>query len=144
MFNDSFLRYIQDVLRAGKVEAAQSTIEALVARTLRDLNQVDDPRHRPRRVATLKGDGRLAEVLARAVWARGHADRGPRAAARCAPVPGRDVRGRGGGRGSAEPGRAVRRRPVLPPGARPPDPGPDGARRRLPDDRVQAAVAVDP
>jgi DNA helicase IV len=68
--NDSFLRYIRDVLPAlGEIEAAQSTIEALVAKTLAARN----PRWRIRgadhpEVATLKGDARLAEVLARAVW----------------------------------------------------------------------------
>jgi DNA helicase IV len=69
--NDSFLRYIQDVLPAlGEIEAAQSTIEALVARTLRDLNPKWTIRGSDRAdVATLKGDGRLAAVLERAVWA---------------------------------------------------------------------------
>jgi AAA domain len=68
--NASFLRYIRDVLPAlGEIDATQSTIEELVAKTLRGLNpkwQVrgeDDPD-----VATLKGDARLAEVLRRAVW----------------------------------------------------------------------------
>ena len=69
--NDSFLRYIQDVLPAlGEIEAAQSTIEALVARTLRELNPKWTIRGADRAdVATLKGDGRLAAVLERAVWA---------------------------------------------------------------------------
>ncbi len=69
--NESFLRYIRDVLPAlGEVEAGQTTIESLVAKTLAALNPRwtvrghDDPA-----VATLKGDARLAEVLARAVWA---------------------------------------------------------------------------
>jgi len=68
--NDSFLRYIQDVLPAlGEIEAAQSTIEALVARTLTERNA----RWRIRGtdtadVATLKGDARLAAVLNTAVW----------------------------------------------------------------------------
>lgn len=68
--NASFLRYIGDVLPAlGEIDAQQATIEQLVAKTLGGLNQRyaitghDDPR-----VATLKGDARLAEVLHRAVW----------------------------------------------------------------------------
>ncbi|MGI8645705.1 MAG: HelD family protein [Nocardioides sp.] len=68
--NDSFLRYIQDVLPAlGEIEAAQSTIEALVAKTLAQRNPRWTIRGTDRSdVATLKGDPRLAEVLARAVW----------------------------------------------------------------------------
>jgi DNA helicase IV len=69
--NDSFLRYIGEVLPAlGEIEAGQTTIEALVARTLTGLDArwsirgTDAPD-----VATLKGDPRLAEVLRRAVWA---------------------------------------------------------------------------
>ena len=69
--NESFLRYIRDVLPAlGEVEAGQTTIEALVGKSLAALNARwtirghDDPG-----VATLKGDARLAQVLARAVWA---------------------------------------------------------------------------
>ncbi len=68
--NASFLRYIRDVLPAlGEVEATQSTIGELVERTLRGLN----PKwviaaEEPAPVATLKGDARMAEVLARALW----------------------------------------------------------------------------
>ena len=94
-------------------------------------------------VATLKGDGRLAAVLARAVWAHvGTPTEGLVRAARRAPVPGRGVRGRGGRRGAARPRGAVRRRPRdAAPGARPPDPGADGARRRLPRRPGAGAVA---
>ncbi|WP_180937016.1 HelD family protein [Nocardioides ungokensis] len=69
--NASFLRYIRDVLPAlGEIDATQSTIEELVARTLRE----QDPRWEVRgedtaAVATLKGDARMAEVLRRALWA---------------------------------------------------------------------------
>ena len=69
--NASFLRYIRDVLPAlGEIDATQSTIEELVARTLRE----QDPRWAVRgedtaAVATLKGDARMAEVLRRALWA---------------------------------------------------------------------------
>ncbi|MCW2814750.1 MAG: Superfamily and helicase-like protein, partial [Nocardioides sp.] len=54
----------------GEIDATQSTIEELVARTLRGVN----PRWTVRgedsaAVATLKGDPRLAEVLHRALWA---------------------------------------------------------------------------
>ncbi len=68
--NASFLRYIRDVLPAlGEIDATQSTIGELVARTLREQN----PRWEIRgedtaAVATLKGDARLAEVLRRALW----------------------------------------------------------------------------
>lgn len=61
--NKSFLRYIRDVLPAlGEIHARQATIEELVGV------------HAPVRaqdtaaVATLKGDGRMADVLRRAVW----------------------------------------------------------------------------
>lgn len=68
--NASFLRYIRDVLPAlGEIDATQSTIEELVARSLREQN----PRWQIRgedsaAVATLKGDARMAEVLRRALW----------------------------------------------------------------------------
>jgi len=68
--NDSFLRYIQDVLPAlGEIQVSQSTIETLVAETLAERNA----RWRIRGgddadVATLKGDPRLATVLHRAIW----------------------------------------------------------------------------
>jgi hypothetical protein len=67
--NASFLRYIRDVLPAlGEIDATQSTIEELVTAgaTTGKPSQVrgeDDAR-----VATLKGDARLAEVLRRALW----------------------------------------------------------------------------
>jgi DNA helicase IV len=68
--NASFLRYIRDVLPAlGEVDASQSTIEELVAVTLRrtyprwEIRGTDSAR-----VATLKGDPRMAEVIGRAVW----------------------------------------------------------------------------
>jgi hypothetical protein len=70
--NASFLRYIGDVLPAlGEIDAQQTTIEELVAKTLSRLNVryavrgEDAPE-----VATLKGDGRMAEVLRRALWSR--------------------------------------------------------------------------
>jgi DNA helicase IV len=68
--NDSFLRYIQDVLPAlGEIEAGQSTIQALVAKTLAERNRRWTIRGTDAAdVATLKGDARLADVLARAVW----------------------------------------------------------------------------
>ncbi|MEO5852115.1 MAG: AAA family ATPase [Nocardioides sp.] len=68
--NDSFLRYIQDVLPAlGEIEAAQSTIEALVARTLTERNARWTIRGTDTaEVATLKGDARMAAVLHDAVW----------------------------------------------------------------------------
>nr|WP_240755587.1 AAA family ATPase [Nocardioides iriomotensis] len=70
--NASFLRYIGDVLPAlGEIDAQQTTIEELVGKTLGRLNAKyvvrgeDAPE-----VATLKGDGRMAEVLRRALWSR--------------------------------------------------------------------------
>ena len=70
--NASFLRYIGDVLPAlGEIDAQQTTIEELVAKTLARLNAryavrgEDSPE-----VATLKGDARMAEVLHRALWSR--------------------------------------------------------------------------
>lgn len=68
--NSSFLRYIGDVLPAlGEIDAEQATIESLAERTLTRLDtrhtvRGEDPSDRAR----LKGDGRMAEVLARAVW----------------------------------------------------------------------------
>ncbi|MBF4161580.1 HelD family protein [Nocardioides acrostichi] len=65
--NDSFLRYIADVLPAlGEVEATQATITELVTAALPEGRRVrgsDDAA-----VAVLKGDARMAEVLRRAVW----------------------------------------------------------------------------
>lgn len=66
--NDSFLRYIRDVLPAlGEVEATQATIEELVTAPLPEGRRVRA--EEPDDVATLKGDARMAEVLRRAVWA---------------------------------------------------------------------------
>ncbi len=68
--NASFLRYIRDVLPAlGEVDATQSTIAELAARALREVNPKWSIRgEEPAAVATLKGDARLAQVLARALW----------------------------------------------------------------------------
>lgn len=61
--NASFLRYIGDVLPAlGEIDAKQTTIEELVSAG-RPVRADEDAR-----VATLKGDARLAEVLRRALW----------------------------------------------------------------------------
>ncbi|HYJ68465.1 MAG TPA: AAA family ATPase [Nocardioidaceae bacterium] len=60
--NDSFLRYIGDVLPAlGEIEAEQLTIEALTARVR--VRGVEDAA-----TARLKGDARMATVIRRAVW----------------------------------------------------------------------------
>ncbi len=60
--NASFLRYIGDVLPAlGEIEARQTTVEELVGRI-----RIAGPGPAP--VDVLKGDGRMAEVLRRAVW----------------------------------------------------------------------------
>jgi DNA helicase IV len=60
--NDSFLRYIGDVLPAlGEIDARQGTLAELVGRTR--IRGTDAPD-----IATLKGDARLAVVLRRAVW----------------------------------------------------------------------------
>lgn len=60
--NDSFLRYIGDVLPAlGEIDAAQVTVEGLTDRVVvsgADLTEV----------ARLKGDERMTEVVHRAVW----------------------------------------------------------------------------
>ncbi|WP_129787867.1 HelD family protein [Promicromonospora panici] len=61
--NKSFLRYIRDVLPAlGEIHARQATIEEIVGdhAPVRAAESAD--------VATLKGDGRMAAVLRRAVW----------------------------------------------------------------------------
>ncbi|MBM7785221.1 HelD family protein [Tenggerimyces flavus] len=60
--NDSFLRYIGDVLPAlGEIDARQTTVAELVGKgRIRGVDAAD--------IATLKGDARLAEVLRRAVW----------------------------------------------------------------------------
>jgi DNA helicase IV len=60
--NAAFLRYIGDVLPAlGEIDASQTTLEELVARV--PIRGSDPPA-----VARLKGDARMAEVLARATW----------------------------------------------------------------------------
>ena len=60
--NASFLRYIGDVLPAlGEVDARQTTVEDLLAAVA--VRAVDPPA-----VGRLKGDGRMADVLRRAVW----------------------------------------------------------------------------
>jgi DNA helicase IV len=68
--NASFLRYIGDVLPAlGEMAVGQTTIEELVGGTLRRAHAKAAIRGTDAApVATLKGDGRMAEVLARAVW----------------------------------------------------------------------------
>lgn len=68
--NESFLRYIGDVLPAlGEIEAQQTTIEQLVGTTLAGVRATYAIRGEdPADVATLKGDVRLAEVVRRAVW----------------------------------------------------------------------------
>ena len=70
--NASFLRYIGDVLPAlGEIDAQQTTIEELAAKTMTRLDPryvirgVDEPH-----VATLKGDARLATVVRKAVWSQ--------------------------------------------------------------------------
>ena len=63
--NDSFLRYIEQVLPAlGELEARQTTVEGLVARPGVQVRGTDTAA-----TARVKGDGRMAEVLARAVRA---------------------------------------------------------------------------
>jgi DNA helicase IV len=60
--NDSFLRYIGDVLPAlGEIDAAQLTVEGLTGRV--PVRGADPPE-----VARLKGDARMAQVVERAVW----------------------------------------------------------------------------
>jgi DNA helicase IV len=60
--NASFLRYIGDVLPAlGEIDARQTTVEELVAHV--PVRSGDDPA-----VARLKGDPRMATVLANALW----------------------------------------------------------------------------
>src|SRR3954466_985083 len=70
--NASFLRYIGDVLPAlGEIDAQQTTIEELVAKTLWRLNARYAVRGAdPTEVATLKGDARLAQVVHRALWSQ--------------------------------------------------------------------------
>ena len=68
--NASFLRYIGDVLPAlGEIDVQQSTIEALVTKTLARVGVKHGIRAtEPPQVATLKGDARMARVLERALW----------------------------------------------------------------------------
>jgi DNA helicase IV len=60
--NDSFLRYIADVLPAlGEIDARQTTVESLVATVpVRAVDSLE--------TARLKGDARMATVLDRALW----------------------------------------------------------------------------
>ena len=62
--NESFLSYIADVARSREIDAAQTTVTALVCRangvTVRGFDSVP--------AALVKGDARMAEVLHRAVW----------------------------------------------------------------------------
>ena len=60
--NDSFLRYIGDVLPAlGEIDARQTTVEALVESVpIRGVDTVE--------AARIKGDARMAVVLERALW----------------------------------------------------------------------------
>ncbi|MEJ7629773.1 MAG: ATP-binding domain-containing protein [Nocardioidaceae bacterium] len=61
--NDSFLRYIGDVLPAlGEIDAKQTTVETLVGSVpVRTVDSVEAGR--------VKGDARMAAVLERALWA---------------------------------------------------------------------------
>lgn len=70
--NSSFLRYIGDVLPAlGEIDAEQTTVEDLTAKTLARLNARYAVRGSdPADVATLKGDARMARVLERALWSQ--------------------------------------------------------------------------
>lgn len=63
--NESFLGYIGDVLPAlGEIDARQTTAEGLLTESTGAKVRGSDSAA----VATLKGDARLAEVLARALW----------------------------------------------------------------------------
>ncbi|MDQ3629311.1 MAG: AAA family ATPase [Actinomycetota bacterium] len=60
--NDSFLRYIADVLPAlGEIDAAQLTVESMVSR-------VPVRAQEPAQVARLKGEARMSAVVEGAVW----------------------------------------------------------------------------
>jgi DNA helicase IV len=60
--NRAFLRYIEQVLPTlGEVDVEQTTVADLTARV--PVRAVDPPQ-----LAVLKGDGRMAEVLRRALW----------------------------------------------------------------------------
>ncbi len=63
--NASFLSYIGDVLPAlGEIDAAQSTVESMLADATGLAVRATEPAARAR----LKGDARLAEVVRRAAW----------------------------------------------------------------------------
>ncbi|MVA76545.1 AAA family ATPase [Auraticoccus sp. F435] len=63
--NQSFLSYIGDVLPAlGEIDARQETLLSLVQEATGQQVRAEEPVP----VAVLKGDARMAEVLARAVW----------------------------------------------------------------------------
>ncbi|HEY6740693.1 MAG TPA: AAA family ATPase, partial [Actinopolymorphaceae bacterium] len=69
--NDSFLRYIGDVLPAlGEIHARQTTVAELLAptkdRTVKGFQGIRGVESGE--VATLKGDARMAEVVRRALW----------------------------------------------------------------------------
>ncbi|HEY6933358.1 MAG TPA: AAA family ATPase [Marmoricola sp.] len=68
--NASFLRYIGDVLPAlGEIDAKQTTLEEMVVATLTSLHaKAALRRSDPADVARLKGDARMATVLANALW----------------------------------------------------------------------------
>ncbi len=69
--NASFLRYIGDVLPAlGEIDAKQTTIEDLVAAVLTRYSRHGVRGTDPVEVAVLKGDARMAAVLARALWSQ--------------------------------------------------------------------------
>ena len=69
--NDAFLRYIGAVLPAlGEVDASQTTIDQLVGHVRVRAGE-------PAILATLKGDARMATVLARALWSRLNPPTGP-------------------------------------------------------------------
>ena len=126
--NASFLRYIADVLPAlGEIDAKQTTVEELVAHVpVKAVDPVD--------VAAAEGrrpDG--AGARAGTVVARRAGTRRPGRADGCAPLARPGVRGRRDRGGAAATGRPVRRRAGdAAATARAPDPGQDGAGRRLP------------
>ncbi|WP_152362442.1 HelD family protein [Microlunatus speluncae] len=63
--NDSFLSYIGDVLPAlGEIAATQETVDSVVAKA----NELEATGTEPAAVAVIKGDGRMAEVIRKAIW----------------------------------------------------------------------------
>ncbi|CAM3447997.1 ATP-binding domain-containing protein [Kibdelosporangium persicum] len=63
--NHSFLAYIRNVLPAlGEVEVSQTTIDELIGLSV-TAERTDDPR-----VARIKGDARMAQVVRRHLWSR--------------------------------------------------------------------------